>query len=122
VYQPITLKELASFVDMPDGVSSDYKALAEIIGFCSSFLTLQERAISFVHQSVKDYLIKHVSAEIFLNGRTEEQQQIVSQSIKAIDKTLQRDVYSLRHLGCSINKVEHLNLDPLALIQYTCIY
>jgi hypothetical protein len=66
--------------------------------------------------------VKHVSAEIFLNGRTEEQQRIVSRSIEAIDKTLQRDVYSLQHLGCSINKVEHPNLDPLAPIRYTCIY
>jgi hypothetical protein len=122
VYQPITLEELASFVDMPDSVSSDYKALAEIIGFCGSFLTLRERAISFVHQSAKDYLVKHVSAEIFLDGRIEEQQRIVSRSIEAIDKTLQRDVYGLRHLGCFIDKVEHPDLDPLAPIRYTCIY
>jgi hypothetical protein len=49
VYWPVTLDELASFVDMPDGVSGEYEALSEIIGICGSLLTLRERTISFVH-------------------------------------------------------------------------
>jgi hypothetical protein len=118
----VVLEELASFVDIPDGVSGDYEALAEIIGLCGSFLTLRERTISFVHQSAKDYLVKHASAEIFLDGRTEEQQRIVSRSIEAMDKALQRDVYGLRHPGCSIDKVEHPDPDPLAPIRYACVY
>jgi hypothetical protein len=122
VYQPITLEELASVVDMPDGVSGDYEALAEIIGLCGSFLTLQERTISFVHQSAKDYLVEHANAEIFPDGRIEEQQRIVSRSIRAMDKALQRDVYGLRHPGCFIDKVEHPNPDPLAPIRYACVY
>jgi hypothetical protein len=48
VYQPITLDELASLVDMPDGVSDD-ESLTKIIRLCGSFLTLQKRNISFVH-------------------------------------------------------------------------
>jgi hypothetical protein len=122
VYRPITLEELASVVDMPDGVSGDYEALAEIIGLCGSFLTLRECTISFVHQSAKDYLVEHASAEIFPDGRTEEQQRIVSRSIEAMDKALQRDVYGLRHPGCSIDKIEHPNPDPLARIRYACVY
>ena len=46
VYRPITLEELASFVDMPNGVSND-ESLTEIIGLCGSFLTLRERTILF---------------------------------------------------------------------------
>jgi hypothetical protein len=122
VYQPITLEELASFVDMPDGVSGNYKVLAEIIGLCGSFLTLRERTISFVHQSAKDYLVEHASAEIFPNGRTKEQQQIVTQSIKAMDKALRRDIYDLRHPGSSIDKVKSPDLDPLASVRYACVY
>jgi hypothetical protein len=49
VYRPIALEELASFVDMPNSVSSDYEALAEIIWLCGSFPILQEHTISFVH-------------------------------------------------------------------------
>jgi hypothetical protein len=60
VYRPITLDELVSFVDMPTGAS-----LTEIIELCGSFLTLQERIVSFVHQSAKEYLLKEAATEIF---------------------------------------------------------
>jgi hypothetical protein len=85
-------------------------------------LTLQEHTISFVHQSAKDYLTEHTSAKIFPDKHTEEQQRIVSRSIEAIDKVLERDVYGLRHPGCSINKVKQPDLDLLAPIQYACVY
>src|SRR5436190_9950602 len=70
------------------------------------------------YRSCTDYLL----AEMFLDGRTEEQQRIVSRLIEAMDKALQRDVYGLRHPGCSIDKVEQPNLDPLAPIRYACVY
>jgi hypothetical protein len=66
--------------------------------------------------------VEHASAEIFPNRRIEQQQQIVLQLIKAMDKALQRDVYGLQHLSCSINQVEHPNPDLLTLIQYACVY
>jgi hypothetical protein len=93
VYRPITLDELASFVDMPPRSSGNHKVLAEIIGLCGSYLTLRKRTISFVHQSAKDYLVEHATAEIFPDGCAEEQQRISSRSIEAMDKTLQRDIY-----------------------------
>lgn len=37
VYRPITLNELAAFVDMPDGVAGKYEALLEIIGLVALF-------------------------------------------------------------------------------------
>jgi hypothetical protein len=122
IYQPITLKELTSLVEMLKDISSNLESLGEIIGLCGSFLTIREGTIYFVHQSAKDYLVKHASAKIFPNERTEEQQRIVLRSIKAIGKALQRDVYSLQHPGCSIDKVEHPDPDPLAPIRYACVY
>jgi hypothetical protein len=121
VYRPITLDELASFVDLPPRSSGNYKVLAEIIGLCGSYLILRERTISFVHQSAKDYLVEHASAEIFPNGRTKEQQGIVSRLIEAMAQALQRDVYGLRHPGCSIEEVKHPDPDPLAPIRYACV-
>ena len=121
VYRPITLDELASFVDMPPRSSNNHKVLTEIIGLCGSFLTLRERTISFIHQSAKDYLMEHAKSEIFPDGRTEEQRRIVSRSIEAM-KALRRDIYDLRHPGCSIDKVKPLDPDPLGSIQYACVY
>ncbi len=70
VYQPITLKELTSLVEMLENMSNDLESLGEIIGLCGSFLTIREGTIYFVHQSAKDYLVQHASAEIFPDGRT----------------------------------------------------
>lgn len=61
IYRPITIDELVSLVEMPNEVNGDYKAQAEIIGYCRSFLVIRERTIFFVHQSAKDFLIKKAS-------------------------------------------------------------
>ena len=49
MYKPITLDELAAFIDIPEEAYTDSKALTEIIGLCGSFLTLRERIIPFIH-------------------------------------------------------------------------
>lgn len=120
-YQPIILKELISLAEILKNMSNNIE-LEEIISLCSLFLTIQEGTIYFVYQSAKDYLVEHTSTEIFPDRYTEEQQQIVSGLIEAIDKILQRDFYSLQYPGYSINKVEYPDPDLLALIRYTCIY
>jgi hypothetical protein len=122
VYRPVTLDELASFVDMPDGVSGDYEALSEIIGLCGSFLTLRERTISFVHQSVKDFILKEVYYKIFPSGREEAHYVIFSRSLQVMSRTLRRDIYCLCALGYPIERVELPDPDPLAASRYSCIY
>ena len=49
IYKPITLDELAAFVDIPEEAYTNSKALTEIIRLYSSFLTLRKRIISFIH-------------------------------------------------------------------------
>jgi hypothetical protein len=122
VYRPITLVELASFVDMPPRSSGNYKVLAEIIGRCGSFLTLRDYTISFVHQSAKDFLIEKASREIFPSRIEDVHYTIFSQSLRVMSKTLQRDVYSLRAPGISINQAKPPNPDPLAVARYSCLY
>ncbi|KAH6724991.1 hypothetical protein BKA61DRAFT_537097 [Leptodontidium sp. MPI-SDFR-AT-0119] len=114
VYRPITLDELPSFVDMPSQSSSNYKALAEIIGLCGSFLTLRERTISFVHQSAREFLIKEASNDIFPFGIDNINHAIFSRSLQVMSRTLGRDVYSLRTPGISIDQVKQPDPDPLA--------
>jgi archaellum biogenesis ATPase FlaH len=122
VYRPITLDELAAFVDMPNGVAGEYKALSEIIGLCGSFLTLRERTIFFVHQSAKDFLIEKASKDIFLSGIEDVHNSIFSRSLQTLSRTLKRDVYSLRAPGFSIDEVKQPNPDPLATARYSCLY
>ncbi|KAI9668489.1 MAG: hypothetical protein M1829_005367 [Trizodia sp. TS-e1964] len=122
VYRPISLEELAVFVDIPSGLSGIRESLEEIIGHCGSFLSLQKNTVSFVHQSAQDYLVTCARAEIFPSGPREVQQRITSLLIEVMDRTLRRDVYGLRHPGHHIVEVKRPNPDPLAPIQYACVY
>ncbi|OCK72880.1 hypothetical protein K432DRAFT_252461, partial [Lepidopterella palustris CBS 459.81] len=121
VYQPITLKELTSLIEMADISIDDLK---EIVLLCGSFLTLREGTgtIYFVHQSAKDFLFKDASDQIFPSGEGEVHYQIFSRSLQAMSTTLQRDMYSLGALGYPIKEVNQPKPDPLAASRYSCIY
>jgi hypothetical protein len=122
VYRPVSLDELSSLINMPDGVAGDYEALSEIIGLCGSFLTLREHTISFVHQSAKDFLIKEAQNEIYPYGVEAVYHTIFSRSLQAMSRTVQRDVYGLRTPGISINQVTPPEPDPLVAVRYSCLY
>jgi len=49
VFRPITLAELASFVQTLKDLSDDYESLAEVIRQCGSFLVLRENTLYFIH-------------------------------------------------------------------------
>ncbi|KAH8587315.1 hypothetical protein B0O99DRAFT_678190 [Bisporella sp. PMI_857] len=108
VYRPITVDELVTLVNMPNGVDGEYKALAEIIGYCRSFLAIRERTIFFVHQSAKDFLIKKAPQEPLLFRAQDVHNSIFFRSLQVMSMTLRRDIYNLRAPGISIDQVDHL--------------
>ncbi|KAK3364118.1 hypothetical protein B0T25DRAFT_620386 [Lasiosphaeria hispida] len=122
VRRPIMLDELAAFVAMPGEASADYEVLAEIIGLCGSFLTLRERTISFIHQSAKDFLLGPAAHELFPSGIKDIHHTVFSQSLRVMNSTLCRDIYSLGAPGSSIDDAKLPDPDPLAAARYTCVY
>ncbi|KAM5496549.1 hypothetical protein McanMca71_004775 [Microsporum canis] len=103
VYRPITLDELMTFIDLPDGFSNN-EYLAEIIRLCGSFLTVKGPTILFIHQSAKDFLVGNPSKEkIFPSGIKNEHYTIFSQSLQAMSRILRRDIYNLKVPRFSIN-------------------
>ena len=120
VRRPITLDELPSLVDMPRN-SNNYEALTEIVGLCGSFLTLQRRTISFVHQSAKDFLIQ-TSEEIFPSGVQDVHHSIFLRSLRVLTSTLRRDIYALGAPGFPLDQVKQPDPDPLAASRYSCVY
>jgi len=122
VYQPITLKELTSLIEILEDMSDDLESLREIISLCGSFLTIREGTIYFVHQSAKDYLFAKAFNEIFPSGRGEAHYVIFSRSLQVMSRTLRRDIYSLHALGYPIERVKQPDPDPLAASRYSCIY
>jgi hypothetical protein len=122
VYRPLTLDELPSVVDMPNGVAGEYEALSKIIGRCGSFLTLRGRTISFVHQSAKDFLLKKVYNEIFSSGIECVHHTVFARSLQVMSNKLERDVCGLRAPGYPIDQVKSPDPDPLLSARYSCIY
>lgn len=121
VYRPITLQELVALAEQLDDVA-DESELREIIGLCGSFLTLQGETIYFVHQSAQDFLLTKAVAEVFPSGTEAVHHAIFARSLRAMSKTLQRDMYGLQELGVLIEDVKQPDLDPLASSRYSCIY
>ncbi|KAK6523133.1 hypothetical protein TWF694_006028 [Orbilia ellipsospora] len=122
VSRPITLVELESFINA-DRDPETCSSLADVVGECGSFLTLRENKISFVHQSARDYLVKHAANLIFPDGSIEKQHRlVVLQSIYALEKTLRRNIYALPKLDCYIDEISVPTIDPLAPILYASIY
>ncbi|KAH7363989.1 hypothetical protein BKA65DRAFT_127019 [Rhexocercosporidium sp. MPI-PUGE-AT-0058] len=122
VYRPITIDELVTLVKMPNGVDGEYEALAEIIGYCRSFLAIRERTIFFVHQSAKDFLIGKAPQDPLLLRAQDLHNSIFSRSLQVMSIILRRDIYNLRAPGISIDQVEPPDPDPLAALRYSCLY
>ncbi|KAJ6084288.1 hypothetical protein N7486_011088 [Penicillium sp. IBT 16267x] len=126
VYRPITLDELSSLIEAPDGVLDDdydaYKYLSDVIAVCGSFLTLKEDTVVFVHQSAKDFLLQKASNEILPNDIGAEHYQIFTHSLEAMLKILRRDIFNIRLPGLSMKNFRSARPNPLATAQYACVY
>ncbi|KAK1237947.1 hypothetical protein MKX08_002526 [Trichoderma sp. CBMAI-0020] len=121
VYRPITTDELLSLVDMPSGVL-DEETLAQAIEICSSFLTIHQQSIFFVHPSAKDFLVGTATNTVFASGKEHIHYTIFSQSLHVLMKTLRRDIYGLNAPGFPIDQVKRPEPDPLAAVRYPCVY
>jgi hypothetical protein len=122
VYRPITLKELTSLIETLKDMADDLESLQDILSLCGSFLTVRKGTVYFVHQSAKDYLLAYTSDKIFPSGEGGAHYVIFSRSLRAMSQTLEKDIYKLHLPGISINSVQVPDPDPLAPLQYPCVY
>ncbi|KAH8665172.1 WD40-repeat-containing domain protein [Tricladium varicosporioides] len=121
-YRPLRLPELITLAAIPK--LTPPRIIIRLCGLIS--IREDDKTVYFVHQSAKDYLIKHekskILSEIFPIGYVAGHTTVVSRSIEAMEKILQKDVYNLSHPGFPIAKVKTPHLDPLASIRYACVY
>ncbi|PVH67321.1 NACHT-domain-containing protein, partial [Cadophora sp. DSE1049] len=129
VKRPITLRELVFLddtlhkLDCPENLSEDIEDLEQTVGQCGSFLTTRESTVYFVHQSAKEFLLQENNSQaLFHSGIDEINHAIFSRSLQLMSITLRRDVYSLRAPGISMDQVKQPDPDPLAAVQYSCLY
>jgi hypothetical protein len=115
-YRPITLNELASFIELSDNGA---ETLQEI---CGSLLVIRKGTIYFVHQSVKDFLLTKKLDTIFPFGLENVHHTIFSRSLQVMFTTLEQNIYKLNHPGTFVKDIKPPHPDLLAAVQYSCVY
>ncbi|KAK5989879.1 Vegetative incompatibility protein HET-E-1 [Cladobotryum mycophilum] len=123
VSRPLHLAELAALTGFQGNLADEAK-LERLVNKCGSFLTVRNGTVYFVHQSAKDYLVDSETAQgiIFPFGRKAVHYTIFSQSLKAMDNKLHKNMYALPHPGTHNDEFTTPHPDPLASIRYACVY
>ncbi|KAH7330049.1 NACHT domain-containing protein, partial [Rhexocercosporidium sp. MPI-PUGE-AT-0058] len=121
-YRPLHLLEVGALSDLPRQISSNLDKVVKVVNKCGSFLTVRDNRTYFIHQSAKDFLLKNAFDRVFPSGKADVIYTMFSKSLEVMSKTLRRDIYGLRAPGFQIEMVEPPVPDPLAAVQYSCLY
>jgi len=116
-YRPLSLSELAVLARLPSKTNPQV-----IVTKCGSFLTIAGDTVSLIHQSAGDYLRENYTTKLQSARIAQSHIDITEKSLKVMSETLRRDIYNLRHPGISIDQTTKPSPDPLALVQYFCVY
>ncbi|KAH6670334.1 NACHT domain-containing protein, partial [Plectosphaerella plurivora] len=90
VERPVSLTEASLLIDWPADFPINDLARQEAIGYCRSFVTIgvDDKVIHMVHQSAKDFLLKHAVGMLFPSGAAFHHLNIAQVSLMVISKTL----------------------------------
>lgn len=131
VYRPITLKVLASIVESLTPFQDDDEVLERQVTLCGSFFNILDGTVYFVHQSAKEFLLDKAFGDLQLPDIEHQPKPsfwrlqhhgVLQRALERLDKMLERDIYTLQHVGVTIDEVYLPTHDPLALVEYFCIY
>lgn len=121
VYRPLSWAEMKSLLKSPtknDAITA--------VRSCGSFLATDEDGtmISFVHLSAKDFLTtnEYALSRILPGGLPHQHRLILERSLGNLMETLNYDMYDLGHTGSLADRISPPESDPLAPIQYSCVY
>jgi hypothetical protein len=119
-YHPIHMPEISIAAGLCDEISC-LGDLQRIIDMCGSFLTIRDNYVHFIHQSAKEYLTINACMEIFPTGHGAIHYKICLQSLRALPKTLRKNIYNLKYPGPLTEKITP-DPDPLESVRYSCIF
>jgi hypothetical protein len=118
-HRPLHLLEVRTLAGVE---SSTMDELSRLIHLCGSFLTVQESHVYLIHQSAKEYLTANATGKIYPTGQVPIHFDIFTRSLATMSGTLRQDIYKLDHPGTFVNDIKPPNPDPLAALQYSCVY
>ena len=122
-YRPLRVEEVAATAGLPLNQFGNVQGVLDLISRCSSFLTVRDGTVFFVHLSAKDYFTSGNGGQIFNGTVADEQKRTAHQLLDVMDSTLQRDICEVRKPGVRIQeatcKIENSSLPRIA---YACEY
>ena len=121
-YRPLHLLEVGALSDLPKKISTNFDSVMKVINKCGSFLTVRANRAYFIHQSAKDFLLEKALDRVFPSGKAKVNYTMFLRSREVMSRTLRCDMYGLFAPGFPIGEVEPPIPDPLAVVQYSCLY
>ncbi|OAQ97504.1 hypothetical protein LLEC1_00839 [Akanthomyces lecanii] len=121
VFRPVTLAQLRS-LSSQELENYEDADLQSLVVRCGSFLTLEDKTISFVHKSAKDYLRARPGQEIVASGWARQHYMLFRKSLEILTSTLRRDLCGLQFLGPLAERDPPPDLTPLHPISYSALF
>ena len=122
--RPLSLLELGVLAGLPPSMVPQ-----TIFRKCGSFLITKEETVTLIHKSAKDYLKESQSK--YRGGAFKAHEDIIIHSINSMstlkrnpskELILKRNIYNLAHWGIMSKDITPPDIDPLAPIQYSCMF
>lgn len=123
--RPLHLDELYLFISSQligtnvKYLPSDTEYLAKA---CGSFITIVDKTVYLIHQSVKDYLTQKGAISILPRGIEYQHSKMFETSLNVLDKTLRCDIYNIKSPGEHVDQVMPPTPNPLASKAYCCAF
>ncbi len=77
--------------------------------------------VNLIHQSAKDYLEKNFESRLEKAGPAQGHKDISMRAIDAMSSVLKKNIYNLGY-SFKLTDLTPPDPDPLALIQYSCVF
>jgi hypothetical protein len=125
-FRPLTLSELGFIANLPEEISCSIGDITDIVHRSGCFLTMrddtrEDKVVSFVHQSAKDYIIEQAKSIIFPAGISKEHARVVQQCIKQMCKPsgLRKDICGVRKPGTRRTEFDSAAIAKMMLARAT---
>ena len=90
--RPMSFGDLAVMAGLPDDARMSNTTAREYAELCGSFLTFREDHVFLVHQSAKDYLLRHQEEQLYPHGIITEHEKATHRCLQYVCRDWQRDL------------------------------